>query len=104
MGYRGFHKYSLDKCALLLPVAIVTATIAEIVAVDIANKATVKAPMYTAVTQAKKRAKKPPTAAKETRREIMMALRVAAKKNSRKMSNPVSARKAIVPTCKQFQM
>lgn len=76
-----------------------TATIAENVAVDITNTATVKAPMYTAVTQAKKRAKKPPTAAKETRREMIMAFRVAARKNSRKMSNPVNARRAIVPTC-----
>ena len=84
---------------MLVPVAITTATMAEIVAVDIKNKATVNAPMYTAVMQAKKRAKKPPTAAKETRREIITALRVAARMNSRKMSNPVDARRAIVPTC-----
>lgn len=87
----------------MVPAAITTATIAEIVAVDITNKATPNAPTYMAVTQAKKRAKKPPTAAKDTRREIIMALRVAARKKNRKMSDPVIARRTIVPTCSSFR-
>ncbi|CAL1379839.1 unnamed protein product [Linum trigynum] len=73
--------------------------IAEIVAVEMANIAIDNAPMYIAARQAKKRAKKPPAAANDMRREMTMALMVAARKNSMKTSIPVMARRAIVPTC-----
>jgi hypothetical protein len=43
--------------------------IAEIVALEITNAATDNAPMYINVTHVKKRAKKPPAAAKDTRRD-----------------------------------
>lgn len=76
--------------------------IAEIVALEITNAATDNAPMYMSVTHVKKRAKKPPAAAKDTRRDMTMALKVAATKKSIKTSNPVNARKAIVPTCSRF--
>lgn len=56
-----------------------------------------------AVMKAKKRAKKPPAAARDMRREITMALTVAATKKSIKTVSPVKARRAIVPTCSNFQ-
>lgn len=56
-----------------------------------------------AVTQAKKRAKKPPAAAKEMSREITMALTVATRKKSVKTRNPVEARRVIVPTCSSWK-
>lgn len=65
--------------------------------------ATDNAPIYIAVTQAKKRAVKPPIAAKKMRRETIMALTVAARKKSIKTSNPVNVRRVIVPTCRSFQ-
>lgn len=46
----------------------------------------------------KKRAKKPPAAAKDMSKEMIMALAVAAKKKSIKTSNPVKDRKVMVPT------
>lgn len=52
-----------------------------------------------AATHEKNRAKNPPTAAKDTRRETMIVLTVAATKKSRKTNNPDSMRRAIVPTC-----
>ena len=85
-----------------LPVAIRAAMIAEIVVLEITNTATDNAPMYINVTQVKKRAKKPPAAAKDTRRDMTMALTVAARKKSVKTSNPVKARRVIVPTCSTF--
>ena len=55
-----------------------------------------------AVMKAKKRAKKPPAAARDMRREITMALTVAARKKSMKMNSPVKARSVIVPTCSRI--
>ena len=49
--------------------------------------------------QVKKRAKKPPAAAKDMSKEMITALAVAAKKKSIKTSNPVKDRKVMVPTC-----
>lgn len=54
--------------------------------------------MYMNVTQVKKKAKKPPAAAKDTRRDMTMQLMVAARKKSIKTSNPVKVRTVIVPT------
>lgn len=51
-----------------------------------------------AATQVKNRAKNPPAAAKEIRREITTALTVAARKNSIKTNNPINVRETIVPT------
>lgn len=68
------------------------------VAVDMKNMETAKAPIYTAVTQAKKRAKKPPAAANDIRREMTIALTVAATKKSINTTNPVKAMRVIVPT------
>ena len=73
--------------------------VVEITVVEMTKAATDKAPMYIAVTQAKKRAKNPPAAAKDMRKEITMALKVATRKKSIKTSNPVNARRVIVPTC-----
>lgn len=73
--------------------------IAEIVALAITNAATDNAPMYMNVTQVKKRAKKPPAAAKDTSRDITTALVVAARKKSIKTSTPVKPRRVMVPTC-----
>lgn len=90
---------------MFIPVVIRTATIAEIVVVETTKTATDNAPMYIAATQAKKRAKNPPTAAKDNKKEITMALKVAARKKSMKTSNPVKATRVIVPTCsKRFQL
>lgn len=80
------------------PVTIRTATVAEIVAVEMTNTATDNAPMYIAVRKAKNRAKKPPAAAKDMRREMTIALKVAARKKSINTSTPVKERRAIVPT------
>lgn len=66
---------------------------------EITNRAIDNAPTYIAATQAKKRANNPPAAANETKREMMMALNVAATKKSMKTSNPVKASKVSVPTC-----
>lgn len=86
---------------MALPVAIRTATIVEIVVAEITKTATDNAPIYIAVTHAKKRAKNPPAAAKDMRREIIMALKVAATKKRLKTSNPVRARREIVPACRK---
>lgn len=56
-----------------------------------------------AVIQAKKRAKKPPAAAKDMRKDMTIALKVAARKKSIKTSNPVKARRVIVPTCRNLE-
>lgn len=55
-----------------------------------------------AVKHAQKSTKKPPAAAKDMRAEMMIALTVAAKKNSIKTSNPVKATSVIVPTCHEI--
>lgn len=55
--------------------------------------------MYIAAIQVKKKAKNPPAAAKDNKSEITMALKVAARKKSMKTSNPVKAKRVIVPTC-----
>ena len=68
-------------------------------AVEMTTIATDSAPMYIAVRNAKNRAKKPPTAAKDMRREITIALKVAARKKSINTITPVMERRAIVPTC-----
>lgn len=73
--------------------------IVEIAVVEMTSAAMANAPMYIAVTKAKKRAKNPPAAAKDIRRETTTALKVATKKKSIKTSNPVKARRVIVPTC-----
>lgn len=83
----------------LLPVVIRIATIAQNVAVQIANMAIDNAPIYTAVTEAKKSAKNPPATAKDTRNDITMALKVAARTKSIKTNNPVKETRVIVPTC-----
>ena len=57
------------------------------------------APIYIAVAKAKKSAKNPPAAAKDTRSEITMAFTVAARKKSIKTSSPVKVTKVIVPAC-----
>ncbi|RYR18328.1 hypothetical protein Ahy_B03g062944 [Arachis hypogaea] len=68
-----------------------TATLAQNVVTEIAIAATNSAPTYTAATQAKKIAKNPPAAAKDTRSDMTTAFMVAARKKSRKTSSPVSA-------------
>lgn len=55
-----------------------------------------------AATQAKKIAKNPPAAAKDITREMIIALAVAATKNSIKTNNPANVRKTIVPTCNNY--
>lgn len=60
--------------------------------------ATDNAPIYIAVTQAKKRAKNPPAAAKDNRREMIIALIVAATKKSMKTRRPVKEIRVMVPT------
>lgn len=72
---------------------------AETVAVEITKAATDNAPIYIAVTQVKKIAKKPPAAAKDMIRDMMMALAVAIRKNNMNNDNPVNVRRVIVPTC-----
>lgn len=52
-----------------------------------------------AATKVKNRARNPPAAAKDTRREMTTALKVATVKKSIKINNPVNTRRAIVPTC-----
>ena len=86
-----------------IPVATIAAKIAETVTVEITKAATDNAPIYIAVTQAKKRAKKPPAAAKDTRRDMTMALTVAATKKIINKSNPVNVRRVTVPTCTILQ-
>lgn len=86
-----------------LPVVITIATVAQNVTVEIANMATDNAPIYIAVTKAKKRAKNPPATAKEMRRETIMALIVATRMTSRKVRSPVKATRAIVPTCRNLK-
>lgn len=71
----------------------------EIVTTEITNAAIDKAPIYIPAKQAKKMARKLPAAAKETRRDMTTALKVATMKNREKTSNPVSTRKMVVPTC-----
>ena len=83
----------------LLPVAIRIATLAQNVITEIANAAIDNAPTYTAATKAKKIAKNPPAAAKDTRSDMTMAFMVAARKKSMNTSSPVSATKVTVPTC-----
>lgn len=75
-----------------------TAIVAEITVADMTNAAMDNAQTYIAATQAKNRAKNPPAAAKDTIRDTTMTLKVATKKKSMKMSNPVSERKMIPPT------
>lgn len=76
-----------------------TAITVVTVAVEMTTKATDKAPIYTAVMQAKKIAKKPPAAAKDIKREMTTALIVAPTKKSIKTRNPVKDRNVIVPAC-----
>jgi len=61
------------------------------------------APIYIAVTKAKKRAKNPPATTKEMKRETMMALIVATRRRSTKVRSPVKATRAIVPTCSKLE-
>lgn len=68
------------------------------VAVDIKNTAATKAPIYIAVTQAKKKAKRPPAAASDIRKETTIAFTVAARKKSINTTTPVKAMRVIVPT------
>lgn len=76
-----------------------TAMMVEMVVVEITKTATDNAPMYIAVEKAKKRAKHPPAAAKDTRSEMIIAFTVAATKNNIKTSSPVKATSVIDPTC-----
>ena len=57
------------------------------------------APMYIAVTKAKKRARNPPAAAKDISSDMTMAFMVAARKKSINTSSAVKATKVTVPTC-----
>ena len=82
-----------------VPVTNRTATIVDIVAVDITKAAINNAPTYIVVTQAKKKAKNRPTAAKDMKKEIIMAFTVATKKKSIKTRHPAKARNVTVPTC-----
>lgn len=75
------------------------ATIAQNVVTEIANMAIDNAPMYIAVTKAKKRARNPPAAAKDISNDMTMAFTVAARKKSINTSSPVKATKVTVPTC-----
>lgn len=74
------------------------AIIAEMVAVEIMQIAKDTAPIYIAVKQAKKTAKNPPAAANDISNETMTAFSVATNKKIIKLSNPVNARRLIVPT------
>lgn len=87
----------------MLPVATRTASTAEHVAVEITKTAIARAPTYIAVTQARKIANTPPTAAIDIRREMTIALIVAARKKSMNTRSPVKARKAIVPICQESE-
>lgn len=87
------------KGRISVPAAMRTAMIVVIAVAEMTNAAMDNAPMYIAVTQAKKRAKNPPAAAKDMRRETTMALKVATEKKTIKTSSPVNARRVIVPTC-----
>lgn len=87
-----------------LPVVITIATVVQNVTVEIANMATDSAPIYVAVTNAKKRAKNPPATAKEMRRETMMALIVATRRRRIKVTSPVKATSMIVPTCSNLKI
>lgn len=73
--------------------------IAAIVTEEMTKKAIDNAPMQIPARQAKKIAKKPPAAAKDIKIDRMIALTVAAAKNSKKTSTPVKVRRVIVPTC-----
>lgn len=86
-----------------LPAVIRIATVVQNTTVEIANMATDNAPIYIAVTKAKKRAKNPPATAKEMKRETMMALIVATRRRSIKVKSPVKATRAIVPTCSNLK-
>lgn len=86
----------------MLPVVIRIATIVQNVTVEIVNMAIDNAPMYIAVTKAKKSAKKPPAAAKDMRSEMRTAFIVAARKKSINTSSPVKATRVIVPTCRNM--
>jgi len=83
----------------LLPVIIRIATNAQNMVTEIANMAIDNAPMYIAVTKAKKRAKNPPAAAKDISSDMTMAFMVAARRKSINASSPVKATKATAPTC-----
>jgi hypothetical protein len=63
-----------------LPVVIGIATVVQNITVAITNIATNNAPIYIAVTKAKKRDKNPPATAKEIKRETMKALIVATRR------------------------
>ena len=82
-----------------LPAVVSIATIVQNEAMQIANMATDNAPMYIAITEAKKTAKNPSATAKDTKSEITMALKVAARTNNRKTNSPVKETREIVPTC-----
>lgn len=71
----------------------------EIVTVKVTKAAMNNTPMYIAVRQVKKIAKKPPTAANEMRREITIAFTVAAAKNNINASTPVKAKSVTIPAC-----
>ncbi|MFS7948835.1 hypothetical protein Hanom_Chr06g00564491 [Helianthus anomalus] len=60
----------------------------EMVTVNVTNAVTNNKPMYIVVIHAKKIAKKPPTAAKEMRREITIAFTVAARNTTVNTSIP----------------
>lgn len=75
----------------------------EMVTVNVTNAVMNNKPMYIAVIQAKKTAKKPPTAAKEMRREITIAFTVAATNTTVNTSIPVKAKRVAIPACTSFQ-
>jgi hypothetical protein len=102
--FLGINSKKRKKAGFSVPVTIRTATVAEIVAVEMTNTATDNAPMYIAARKAKNRAKKPPAAAKDMRREMTIALKVAARKKSINTSTPVKERRAIVPTCNSLKI
>lgn len=83
----------------LLPEVIKTATIVQNVVTEITNTATESAPMYIAVAKAKKSAKNPPAAAKDTSSDMTTAFTVAARKKSINTRSPVKATKVTIPTC-----
>lgn len=82
-----------------IPVANITAIIAEMVVVEITNIPNSIAPIKIAVMLAKKIDKNPPTAIKDTWKETMITFNVAATKINREISNPANAKRVIVPTC-----
>lgn len=72
---------------------------AEMVVVEIMKTAKDNAPIYIAVKHAKKIAKKPPAVAKDSSNETITAFSVAVNKKQKNISNPVKAKRVIVPTC-----